>query len=198
MAKKAKKNKGATTRKFSKRKLMSKNSRRVKVAKGPKQVKKHRPAYKSVALPDLALDVVLMDAFAEIESLREEMEEITSNMSGMEHLPKYETAEEAERTLQEHCDCPEVPEALKDLVITGRTELVSTRKGRASGRSTRLSNAMDDIEKVCDFLDTHAEVVEPGEDQLLATDELREQAREFASELSEHHGFDVEFPGMYG
>lgn len=188
--------KKSKTAKFSKKKMPKGAVKRVKVKKGQGQpTRKFRPAYKSVALPEQSLEGALQDAFAEIEALKDEMADIVDNMSGMEHLPKYDVAENAQSELDGH-EMPDYPDALKDLKIATLTELVSTRKGRAPGRSTRLSNAMGVIEAVHDFLENLAEDVKgQGPD---TPDAVREAAKAYADELEEHYNFDVEFPGMYG
>lgn len=162
---------------------------------GKPAVKKYRPAYKPQNIPECTIVGALTAAFAEIEALKDEMGEIVDNMSGMEHLPKYEVAENAQSELDGH-EMPDYPEALNGLKIATLTEMVSTRKGRAPGRATRLSNAMGVIEAVHDFLENLAEDVKgQGPD---TPDAVREAAKAYADELEEHYNFDVEFPGMYG
>jgi len=154
--------------------------------------RKRRPAYKPRAIPECSIENALGDAFSEIESLKDEMQEICDNMSGMEHLPKYDVAETAMNELESHCECPDVPELLKEIKISTLSEMVPTRKGRASGRSMRLSNATSVIKDVIEFLNEG--IVESTNHSA----EVKEAAREYAEELSEHEDFDVEFPGMYG
>jgi len=206
MARKGKKPKKSTTRPFSKKKMPKGAVMRVKVRKGaqtgrtpsarpavsqPPKKGKYRPAYKSQAIPECTIEQALQDAFSEIESLRDEMQEIVDNMSGMEHLPKYETADTAQQELDSHTECPDVPEVLKNKTISTLTKMVSTRKGRGVGRSMRLGNATSIVKDVIEFLNELENAKDAGVDVMQA-------AKDLADELSEHENIEVEFPGMYG
>jgi hypothetical protein len=125
------------------------------------------------------------DAFAEIESLRDEMQDIVDNMSSnnMEHLPKYETAENAVTELDEHVEAPDVDgddSAIGRMEVTYQ-EMVNRRKGRAASRDVRLSNATAMIAAAIDTIEA----------QIQKLEELRDA-------LNEHSDISVEFPGMYG
>lgn len=158
--------------------------------------KKKSPAakrlpYKSVSLPEMTIEQALIDAFADIEGLKDEMQEICDNMSGMEHLPKFEVAETAASELESHCEAPDVPEVLKTKTIGILTEMRPTRKGRAPSRAVRLSNATGIIAAVielCDEIDLDDDVSKAE----------REAVVELRDALDEHENIEVEFPGMYG
>lgn len=126
------------------------------------------------------------DAFSELQSLRDEMQEIVDNMEGanMGHMPKCEAAGEAVSEL-ESADCdsePDVPESLAEIEIE-YSEQVQRRKGRAVSRAVRCDNAQSMLQAVRDALQER----ENDED----ADELV-QAIDAACDMS------VEFPGMYG
>lgn len=132
------------------------------------------------------LEAAVQDALSEIEVLRDEMQEIVDNMEGanMEHLPKYEVANDALQELDEHCDLSiDVPAKLQDIKIT-YGEMVNRRKGRAPSRDVRLSNA-------CAMLSAAIDALDALEDNLDDADELRQ-------EIDEHTDISVEFPGMFG
>lgn len=188
MAKKMKKPKPVKKVAVQKKKRGGLRPAPKKKAVQAKPKRRARPAYKSVNMPVCTIEQALMDAFSAFEELRDEMNEICDNMSGMEHLPKYQVAEDASSELDSHTDAPEVPKILQEKTISTLTEMVPTRKGRATGRGTRLSNAQQIVNDVVDFLDA-AEGF---------TKEEVEAAKELSEELSEHQHFDVEFPGMYG
>lgn len=196
MAKKAPKPKKKTTavvkKKGGLRAPVRKKVGRAKTGKPAKpREKKYRPAYKSVPLPEQTIQAALNAAFLEIDELKDEMGQIVDNMSGMEHLPKYETAENAQQELEQHCEAPDVPEALKDKTIKTLSEMVPTRKGRGTGRSMRLSNATSIIQDVIEFLTA----IDLADDVSKAE---REAAVELKEALEEHENIDVEFPGMFG
>lgn len=162
-----------------------------KKAAAKKKASAKRLPYKSVDLPEMTIEQALIDAFAEIEVLKDEMQEICDNMSGMEHLPKFEVAEAAVSELESHCEAPDVPKVLKTKTISTLTEMRSTRKGRAASRAVRLHNATGIIAAVIELCDE----VDLDDDVSKAE---REAVCELRDALEEHENIEVEFPRMYG
>lgn len=151
--------------------------------------RKRRPAYKSV-LHDGEVQGAVADAFSEIESLAEEMRETAENMEagGMGHLDKCVAATEAADTL-ENISQVEAPDGVADLPMKYSIS-VPTRKGRGTGRSTRLSNACSMLQQVIDMVQEEDLVEE------VASDHRDDFVTELETVISEIEG--VEFPGMYG
>ncbi len=155
-------------------------------------------SYKPVTTEYSVADAIA-NGYSELQSLRDEMQEIVDNMSGanMEHLPKYETANEACDTLGNFCDDePEVPEEAG----AGRiqvTEMVNKRKGRGPSRSVRCGNAVSMLEAAKAHLETLQEAAEEGEGEKEAgDDDFQTLIDKLEEDIGEAEG--VEFPGMYG
>lgn len=130
------------------------------------------------------LGAVISDAYSDLQTLRDEMQETVDNMEGanMEHLPKYDTASEAVSELDVCDNEPDVPEALADLEVE-YSEQVNKRKGRGPSREVRLSNATAMLQAVRDLLNER---------------ENDDAADELVQEIDEAADLDVTFPGMYG
>lgn len=149
----------------------------------------------------------LQDAFSEISALAEEMREAEGNMSGanMEHMPKYEVISTAADELENHTECPDIPDGLADLEVTS-VEMVNKDKRKGPSRDVRLSNAcalISDAKAVLEEFDPEADLETSDSDAKVdekedAAEALKEAATELANELDEHAEIDVEFPGMYG
>ena len=155
---------------------------------------------------ETTLEAAVADALSEIESLRDEMQEMDDNMSGanMEHLPKYEVVSTALQELEEHCDQSiDVPEWAQALSVK-YMEMVNRRRGRGPSRDVRLGNATAMLGAAIEAIDAEIERREKLEDDDLPEGEAQVNSdrktdmEELRAELDEHADFSVEFPGMYG
>lgn len=168
-------------------------------------------AYKSVAYEG-TISGAIQDAYAEFQSLRDEMEEWRSNMEEkLSHTEKFSAVEESAGALDGFCDDETDLDCLSDDAVLRSSQQVPTRKGRATGRGVRCSNAINlladavsSLEEKVEELDGTAEerrtatppdeeAAKEAEDESAALEELRDHLE---NAISEAEG--VEFPGMYG
>lgn len=156
----------------------------------------------------------IADAFAEFQSLRDEMAEARDNMSAanMEHLPKYEMLETAHDALDAFADNePTIPDCAEGLAVVW-TAQVNRRKGRGESRAVRLANAMSLLDGVVSALEEQIGVLEQtaqDEDSEASrkdsdADEARADAEERklagdedgeADHISDAEGFELEAEG---
>lgn len=133
----------------------------------------------------------LTDAFSEITSLQEEMDEWASNLedSNLANTQKCSDVRDAADTLT-GVDELEVPKSFSDVEIT-YAESVNRNKRRGPSRSVRRDNAATILDVVAQTAREQAEKA--------ATDEAREELEGFADELENHKDTieGVEFPGMF-
>ncbi len=133
------------------------------------------------------------EAFGELQSLRDEMDEICGNMEEkFSQTERYQRYEEARGTLGNYADSePEAHEdvAERDVVCS---VLVHVRKKASPSRSVRLSNAVSLLQAAAGSLE---EWVETCEDT-----DLEEEVDRFVTEIQEvaDEVSQVEFPGMFG
>lgn len=151
-------------------------------------------SYKSVPV-ETTVAAAIGDAFSEFQSLAEEMREGYDNMEGgnLGHTDKCQRYGEAADELENHTDEPDVPEFLAKLVVK-TTELRPTRKGRAPGRSTRLSNAQSLLQAARDVV---SEWGSQDDEESEEAESQKKAAEQLVSDLDEHCDFDVDFPGMF-
>lgn len=154
-----------------------------------------------------SLESAVSSALSEIESLKDEMDEIKSNMenANMEHLPKYETASEAYDALDSAQE-PDVPEAVGELSVEYNEE-VNKRKGRGPSRAVRLSNAVAQLQAcvaALEYYESARQDIADNEDAETVDQEVAQSEIDEASELRDeletiiNDVENVEFPGMYG
>jgi chromosome segregation ATPase len=139
------------------------------------------------------LETALGEAFSEIESLRDEMEEWKSSLEGtnFEQTERYSRIEEAQDTLDDALNSqPDVPDSLAGLEVEWH-EGVKKSKRRGPSRAARLGNASNAIGAVIDLLtDKDSEDPDAGADE---TTSLLSQLEEIRDNID-----GVEFPGMFG
>lgn len=143
----------------------------------------------------------IADAFAEIQTLAEEMRETADNMdnANMGHMPKAEAASEAADSL-EQLDEPEVPDGLAGIEVSS-TEMVNKDKRKGTSRDMRFSNAkslLEDAKSALEELEPEGHDDDEENEVSKAAKALKEEAENLANELDEAVGTDVDFPGMYG
>lgn len=151
--------------------------------------RKKTPAYRLHAMTEQDLGSLSDDAFSEVESLAEEMQDGFANMDSnnlgdTEKCVAYGEAADALETVSQ----VEVPECISHLNVTP-SELRPTRKGRGTSRATRLANAVSWLE-ACVEAANEADLTEA------AADERDEYVNEVENAINELN--DVNFPGMYG
>ena len=136
------------------------------------------------------VETLISDAFSEIESLRDEMQERYDNMP--ENLQGGDIGtrcEEAASTL-DNCQQPDYPSSLGTIECVFLPSLKEvSRADRCSEAQSMLETAKDELQSVLD-----SEEKENGETQKHnAIETLMDELDEAIQTLS-----DVEFPGMYG
>lgn len=134
------------------------------------------------------------DAIEELQTLRDEMRDICDNMSGMEHLPKYEAADEAANNLDSYVDNisdldSQLEEILgEDLPDIEVVQEVPTRRGYSTSRAVRCSNAVAILTTAAE----HLRDMDLVGDRQLARDNLCDELEAMEDCNS------TEFPGFYG
>jgi hypothetical protein len=148
------------------------------------------------------LSACISDAYSEIASLAEEMQEAYDNMTGggmSDDHPKVNLVSEARDTL-EGKDEPEVPDVLDGIEVTWHEQIPKDKRHKTA-RWARLANA-------CAALGAAAEAVREassdngmeGPDAANYVEQFEEAQTELADALEETMGEveGVEFPTMFG
>lgn len=148
------------------------------------------------------LTACISDAYSEISSLAEEMQEAYDNMTGggmSDDHPKVSLVSEARDTL-EGKDEPEVPDVLDGIEVTWQEQIPKDKRHKTA-RWARLANA-------CAALGAAAEAVREassdngmeGPDAANYVEEFETAQEELADALEETMGEveGVEFPTMFG
>ena len=146
------------------------------------------------------LDGIVDDAIGEIDSLKEEMQDWMDSLSSnnMEHLPKYEEVSECYNALENATgNTPEMPtEFLPGMALTYEWQEKAPYKG-AQSRSTRCSNATNDIEQVITYIDDSIQNLDDQQTEEHA--DLIAEWEQYRNDLEEivNEAQNASFPGMY-
>lgn len=130
------------------------------------------------------LQSLISDAYGELQSLRDEAQEIVDNVpDSLRQTERIQTFESTVSNL-DGCDSePDVPKGLGDVPVTYSEQ---TKRGPAS-RAVRCGNAVSMITAAVDMLKGHARCKEDEVEELCGT--LEEMASNADS---------CEWPGMFG
>lgn len=159
--------------------------------KEQKSKKRKTPAYKSKLISGTVSDI--SGAISDLESLAEECREIVDNASeGLSETQRIKTFGETADAL-ENVQEPEIPGCIAETCID-YTEMVPSRKGRGTSRSTRRDNAVSLLESARDAAQEFLDEEENAEHA--DRDEVQTFIDEVENIVSEVEG--CEFPGMYG
>ena len=135
--------------------------------------------------------------FGELESLRDEVQEIVNNASGtgLENTSRIQTFEETASSLDGVDSEPDVPAILEGTQV-GYIVMVSRR---GTSRAVRCSNAVSALQAAVDAANDFLEV-ERGKPEAERRDELIDEVEEFSNSVQEviDNAEGAEFPGMFG
>jgi len=140
-----------------------------------------------------------------IEELKDEIEEVVSNMEqseGLSQTSRYATLDETKSTLEDNYDAFDVHDLLADVPCTYTED---QRRRESSTRQGRMDNALAALNAARDAAQTWMDD-NPLEDAIGTREELDEReealsnAEEVINTLDERIGNleSCEFPGMYG
>jgi hypothetical protein len=149
-----------------------------------------------------AISGVVADALSELQSLRDEVQEIVDNASGtgLENTQRIQTLSETADTLGNYVDNePDVPGFMAAEEVQWH-EMHNARKGRGDSRDTRNSNAVQALQAAADAAEAIAERLEQKESATEAEQEQAGEARSYAEEVRDisDNVESVEYPGMFG
>ena len=132
-------------------------------------------------------------AYAELESLRDEVQEIVDNASeGLAETQRIQTLDETAQALDFVDSMPDVPEQVQDLVVNYTED---QRKSKSHSRASRCSEAVELLNGVVGVLQEYVENHNASDSDYEDTDEVEQ----LLSELEDAVGYaeGAEFPGMY-
>jgi hypothetical protein len=166
-------------------------AKKTAAPKEQKAKKRKTPAYKPSKCAGTVSSIT--DAVSELESLAEECREIVDNSGEkLAETQRIQTFSETADTLEGISE-PSIPDVISGDGIS-YIEMVPSRKGRGTSRSTRRDNAVNVLQAALDAAEDFLDDEENEEH------DERSDVEMFVSEVQDiiDNAEGCEFPGMYG